>query len=1668
MTPFAVFSPALAVGAAAAAVTLPLVIHLLFRKRYQVVPWAAIRFLLVAERRHRRRIDQWILLALRMLALLLPLFAMVATTRWAEALWQRIKPGATEVVSNLPRTHHVIVLDASLSMAARTDDGQTRFEKALAAAEAMIRNGNAGDGYTVLTVPGPANVPEKVVPGPANDPEKVVAELRKVKGTHGAADIGPVLAAVDEVLGHSPRAYPRRQVTFFTDLQRATWANALPKPDGTAPDVWPRITGKADVAVVDFARTDLDNLAVADLVLADPLPLVDTPVVVTATVQNYGQIERRLVRVELLLGRPTSSGVETLVPVEQKVIDAVPAGGRAAATFTLEGPGRFQTRGLHVIQVRLVEGDDVPADDTRSVVADVRAGLNVVLVDGKPDPEPLRRGAEYLFRALYPPGAKPSETPARPRVITPAELADPAVGDLSAVDCVFLCDVPSLTPATVAKLEAHLKRGGGLVIGLGPNAVANRDLYNRLLYADGGGMLPGPILGATIVGPDDPGFRLAADEETYRRPPLVAFRDDNSRAGLVTVPFRGYARLDAPPDGRGRRILSFVPAGAPAVAPGSAAKPDAAVVELPRHRGRVVVFTGTFNTDWTDWPVLPSFLPFAHELLRFAAGNPDRHTLRVGDALEEFFPPATIGLTADLTGPDGVTATLPIVSQDETGVARFADTGVSGLYRLGVGGGRDRVFAVNVPESTPTGGAESDLRRIDPSDLKSLGPIQVVPDVSEVKPTAESGGGAIVTKPKDRGPSVARVAVLVALVVLALETFLAWRTGPARAPGAGTAGGSAKVVERRWYFRLLGNVAVLAVLAAVGFALFAVVHAERTGNLLGFLPDDTRARLEAAAGVPAAAPGEGTRWRLEGFTVFVRNGLTDRRLVLGLAALAVVFTIALYRMERRAVGAYRRLVLPGLLRVATFLVALFVLLPQLTLAFDREGWPDIAILIDTSASMGTIDNLKDPAVRAKAAELLKAANLPEAHRLKLAQLLLTRKDADWLDRLLTEKQVKVHIYTVDSQTRLLTELDEASDLESARETLLKLPPDGETSRLGDGVQAVLKAFRGGSLSAIIMFTDGVTTAGDDLPKAARETGGVPLYLVGVGDAHETPDLGISDLKVDDVVTRGDELAFLARLTARGAVPPAPVPVVLYEKVGEKLVERARTMVAPNPTTGWTEFKVTHTPAEAGEKVFVLDVPVTAGETDTANNRVERTILVTEARRVRVLFVEGYPRYDFRFVKVLLERESERVAGNKTVEFKTVLLDASRGWAETDKSALVDFPTRDQLFEYDVVILGDFDPKQLPRASRTLHDLAEFVRIRGGGLMVMAGEHFSPGAFAESPLADVLPVLPSDGAAPKRTSEEQPLTEGYRPKLTPTGQMHPLFRFSPDDVESARIWARLQPMLWAAKGYRRKPAAEVLAVHPERPAEGGATGEFHPLVLQQFAGAGRVIFLGFDETWRWRWRNDEDQFNRFWLQAVRVLSRSRLGRVELKLDKQTSYRKDERIVVTVRFPDDAPAPPADTPVRVTVQRGPLTLPDGSRGEGEAETQVLALTKVEGTRATFQGALTRTPVGDYVFSLTEPEVPGTRPRAEAKVLPPPNERDRVEMNRGDLSAAAELSRGKVYTLATADAVFDELTALARVPLDKPCPPLPLWNQPAVFLMVLALLAAEWLLRKRERLV
>jgi hypothetical protein len=710
-------------------------------------------------------------------------------------------------------------------------------------------------------------------------------------------------------------------------------------------------------------------------------------------------------------------------------------------------------------------------------------------------------------------------------------------------------------------------------------------------------------------------------------------------------------------------------------------------------------------------------------------------------------------------------------------------------------------------------------------------------------------------------------------------------------------------------------------------------------------------------------------------------------------------------------------------------------------------------------------------------------------RLQLVQGLLARENPDWIDKLLHERKMKLHIFHLDAQGRLMklkdgegtpgeiTDPADAQQIARARKAVADLQPAGNDSRLGTAVRQVLDYYRGASLTALITLTDGVTTKDETLAQVSEYAGqrGVPLFFVGVGDDHAVRDLKLHDLQVEDTVYVHDRVVFEARLTGRG-YKDLTIPVVLKVKEKDgKEKELMREKVRIDPRGNPVKVQLRHQPNEPGEKLYIVEAEVPQVERgekapNPADLRLQRTVFVQETKLIKVLYIEGTPRYEFRFVKSLLERESLDKKKNRSVELKVLLADADEGFPVQDKTAISDFPpTREELNAYDVIILGDVDPRSRKLGEGRMRDLADFVRERGGGLLVLAGSQFSPHAFKGTALGDVLPVEPS-GVIP---AEVEDRAEGYRPELTAVGRRHPIFRFSPDEGENMAIWNRLAPLYWWSEGYRTKPLAEVLAVHPKKKAEGKAS-EGHALVVQHFVGAGRCMFFGFDETWRWRFREDELRFNQFWIQTVRYLSRSRINRTTLRLDRQAPYRVGEPIKVTVQFPDNSLVPGlkpgGKLDVKVMVEHKPAP---GADGPGETEIQTLQLAKVEGSWATYEGLLVRTREGKYKFSLTTPDVSkhqpsGDKPSAEAVVVPPPGELDRLRMNLEELKQAAEATDGQFYTLATADLVLDELPSGARVVMSTPRPPQPLWNHLLAFLLVIGLLAAEWVLRKRKHLL
>lgn len=1810
---------------AAGAVSVPIIIHLLNRRRFRIVVWAAMRFLLNAQKQNtkRMRLEQIVLLAVRCLIILLVVLAMASATKWAEdTIWAAWWPDGSGVnVQRAGRVHHLLVIDGSLSMSQR-EGGKSAFERAVQLAADKVRSCPAGNGFSVLLL---KDNPTWIIGEIAHDSRKVAREIEALKQSHGNSGTAAALNMVSAKLAENAGRFPTQVVYFFTDMQRATWLAPPPAVSASAEVKAPKdgegkqrqvheeIQARARTAFIDVGHDGVGNVAVSDVRVDDAFVITDVLTPITFTVTNHSEQERVGLRVELMAARaregPGDAAMDLRV-VDMMVLDTIPPGGQKTDSFK----HRFPKAGTYALKVRVrgdeAAADNLEADDMRSLVLTVRDTIPVLLVNGKPAADRYDRSTEYLRMALqpFPPRQEPKFAPLRPKVVSAIQFADMQEHELAEFDAIYLCDLANFGGAELRRLEGHLRRGGGVVLSLGDQAADNLDVYNRLLYKSDIGLLPARLT-KKISAPKDHYFTLHAQESAFEEPPLKAFADDDDRISLRSGRFRQYIQAKVGSDARVRTILSFMPE----VTPLSEVKVDAtlptddpAVLEwnppLPRpkeearlaprgkeppprqvapvrYRGKVILVASTLNMDWTSWPGSPSYGALMQELARLAVSGKLRgHAGMVGNVLEEYLPvgggevEATVHYPTDyvlvpraalqagaaMHGSALKPARVRTQLQDDVNIFRFTDTDLAGVYRAVMGNSpQEYPFAVNPPASTPDQrDSESNLVRVDAAKLQEHYPgweVQVLPDAKQV--TVVPAGAAVETQGErgDIGPYIARGALLIALGLILAEVLLAWRFGHYSAVAGATA-------QPATGLALPITIAAVA-LVIFGLGAYVLFQSAESGDFLSFLPDSWRGGLESAMKVNPAPPGEGTRWDLEQPLAWLPPAIDDGWFRGILVAGLILFVVLIYWAEAPLVHPAYKLLL-GALRLFLIFLAIWVLLPQLQLKIDRQGWPDVVILVDDSRSMGEPDHYQDEGVRERAKKLsdsikkrlldelpakiqaqekvvldlsnradkddaLKAdlernnsklqswknlkdqMNSPNwrASRLQLAQALLAQPDKDWLSHMLSQRRMKVHLYHLDAAGRAvkltdadgaageLTDHTEGHALPRAHKALARLEAEGMDSRLGTAVRQVIDQYRGGALSGVIMFTDGVTTRDETIGQVAEFAAqkGVPLFFIGIGDDHEIKDLKLHDLQVEDVVYVNDRVVFEARVTGQGYKDKSVDVVLKLKGKDGKEKELDRTKVKIDPTGKSVKVRLRDQPKEVGRRPYVLEVEDPKAKRDekasnVANLRLERTIEVIEAKMIRVLYVEGQPRYEFRFIKSLLERESPDGKKNKTVDLKVVLLDADDDFVAQDKTALRDFPqTREELEQFDVVILGDVDPKHPKLGGQRLQQIADFVRGEdkqgkkssktGGGLLFLAGPFHNPHSYKDTPLADVLPVE----SLGKNPAEPEARVDRLRLELTPVGRMHPIFRFSPDEAENQAVWQKLAPMFWHASGYRLRPLAEVLAVHPSVKGDSRDAGQDPrlPLVVQQFVGSGRCMFFGFEETWRWRYREDEVRFNQFWIQTVRYLSRTRQNRTDLRLDRQTPYRLGEPIKVTVRFPDNAPgqpqpADPKAAPkldVKVIVEYRPGKDKDGPPVEPEVQT--LQLTKVEGSWGSYEAILTRTREGKYRFWLSQPDVSknqpdGEKPSAEAIVELPPGELDRLRMNQQELTQAAEASGGKFYTLVNADDVLTDLPGGARVSLNTPRPPIKLWNQWPIFLLVLGLLGAEWFLRKRKHLL
>jgi hypothetical protein len=628
-------------------------------------------------------------------------------------------------------------------------------------------------------------------------------------------------------------------------------------------------------------------------------------------------------------------------------------------------------------------------------------------------------------------------------------------------------------------------------------------------------------------------------------------------------------------------------------------------------------------------------------------------------------------------------------------------------------------------------------------------------------------------------------------------------------------------------------------------------------------------------------------------------------------ALLVPLAWFIYQRQRHNLSSMPRALRLAL--TATRVAVLFLLIvvlaaPYLRLDLTQDKKPVMALVIDRSQSMGLpagpFDTDAEVLAAAKAVGLavtdgkVDAATrkaLNEKTRASFVREAIEHQAGEWLKPLV--ERYDLRLYSVDATAKRLPALDDSLKLPEVSTT------GGETyqTHLGDAVSHVVDEAAGRQIAGIVIFSDGENTGGRSPADAAREAKdlGAPVIAVPAGSPAMLRDLAIVDVFAPDEVASQDTVNVAVTLGLQGYAEQA-VKVELLD--GDKPLAShdlvLRSTEQQHVDLAFKADKVDE--QETREKLLTVKVTPTAELADelTKSNNSEQVVVTIKGDRLRVLYIEGLPRWDFRFLKNAMRRDngiggrgvqgSQVVAaiattapapgtpavatpasppaaiGSGTTNEPDIVLEAEvRRRPANDRDVLPD--SVEALAEYHTIILGDASPALVDSDFRRL--LSEAVREHGVGLIVEAGPNSMPHAY-DREFQELLPVKLARGVP----GREAPAYKPYRLRLAPAGGLHETTRLYDDAGRNENVWAQMPPFYWCAAVERASPAATVLAFNDSL---AGPYGDV-PLVAHHYAGQGQVLFIGTDSTWLWRQNVGDRFYYKFWGQAVRFVARRDTG------------------------------------------------------------------------------------------------------------------------------------------------------------------------------------------------
>jgi uncharacterized membrane protein len=743
------------------------------------------------------------------------------------------------------------------------------------------------------------------------------------------------------------------------------------------------------------------------------------------------------------------------------------------------------------------------------------------------------------------------------------------------------------------------------------------------------------------------------------------------------------------------------------------------------------------------------------------------------------------------------------------------------------------------------------------------------------------------------------------------------------------------------------------------------------------------------------------------------NGLPIWQLVLIGLLLGAYLGYQIWYLRGKA-ATWVALVVTGLRLLAFALIIAFLTNPTVLLQTLQKLPIPLAVLVDSSASMQ-----------------LPSADTKEGTRLQQGKDVLLRDHGPLLEAL--GREFDLRLYRFDAHAHAIS-----------RAELASLTPDGAATDIMQSVLDVRQEYRETPLAGMVLMSDGIITAGNAGVEAAKH-GGIPVVTVGLGDPAHYRDIQVAAVEAPNFAFLHSSVEIEVTIKGWGYTGQV-IPLVLKQE-GRILSTSSLTLDADRSSRRAT-FVLT--PREVGRYRLSVETPVQVGEALRTNNQRDFQLQVRRDK-IRVLVVSGRPSWNYRFLRRALKSDPSV----DLISFIILRTPTDVVNVPDDQLSLIPFPTNrlftEELGNFDLLIFDNFS-YLLYFPMLYLENIRKFV-VDGGAFAMFGGDQsFDLGGFTNTPIDEILPV-----------SLER-FGQGYvrgevKMELTSEGLQHPITKLAPSLEDTRRIWQEMPPLRGYNRSPRPKPEAVTLGV------TGDGQSSRLPLMATMQYGEGRTLAFLSDQLWRWNFAMVGAQGgNHHYLNMVHQMVRwlvkePSLRPVQLFSDKEI-YQLGETVGLRISVLDHDFTPASDAVLNLVV-RDPQgqstrlnTLPTGEPGEFQA---TLTAEQLGASRVEVDARLADRHLGQDVVIY---EVTGST--AESLHGAPDHE---------TLRQLAAASGGRFFLASDVQADFG---AVLRDILKRDLQykiveerAMHVRHTPSAFLVLVALFAIEWFVRRRAGL-